>query len=145
MLVRARGTIGAISMRCIPDPKHLAILIVVLVTFITLCGCTGYGSSAPPATTPTQVPGAATVTLQNFAFNPASITVPKGTTVTWINQDTADHTIVNDAQGSIARGALFTSNPLPKGGSFSYTFDTPGIYPYHCSLHPSMKATVIVT
>ena len=131
-------------MRCVPHPKHLAILIVVLVTFITLCGCTGTGSSAPPATTQTQVSGAATVTLQNFAFNPASITVPKGAAVTWVNQDTADHTIVNDAQGSIAPGALFTSNPLAKGGSFSYTFDTPGTYPYHYSIHPSMKGTVIV-
>ena len=132
-------------MRSTPNPIHWAILILVLVTFITLCGCTGSVPSATPATTQTQVPGAVTVTLQNFAFNPASMTVPKGTTVTWVNQDSAEHTIVNDAQGSIARGALFTSNPLPKGASYSYTFDTTGTYPYHCSLHPSMKATVIVT
>jgi len=132
-------------MRYTPKPVHGAILIVVLVTFITICGCTGYGPSAPPATTQTQVPGATTVTMQNFAFNPASITVPKGTTVTWVNQDTADHTIVNDAQGSIAQGALFTSNSLPKGANYSFKFDNPGTYPYHCSIHPSMKATVIVT
>jgi plastocyanin len=132
-------------MRCTPNPIHWAILIVVLVTFIAICGCTGYGPSTPPATTQTQVPGATTVTMQNFAFNPASITVPKGTTVTWANQDTADHTIVNDAQGSIAQGALFTSNSLPKGASYSFKFDNPGTYPYHCSIHPSMKATVIVT
>ena len=134
-----------IRMRCTRNPKHLTLLIVVLVTFITLCGCTGSVPSAPPATTQTQAPGAVTVTLQNFAFNPASMTVPKGTTVTWVNQDTAEHTIVNDAQGPVARGALFTSNPLPKGASYTYTFDTTGTYPYHCSLHPSMKATVIVT
>ncbi len=129
-----------------PKPIHLAILIVVLVAFITVCGCTGYGaSSMTPATTQTQVPGATTVNIQNFAFNPASITVPKGTTVTWVNQDSANHQIVSDAQGSIAQGALFTSNSLPKGASYSFKFDNTGTYPYLCSIHPSMKATVIVT
>jgi plastocyanin len=132
-------------MRYTPKAVHVAILIFVLVTFIAVCGCTGYGKSAPPAATQTQVSGSTTVTMQNFAFSPASITVPKGTTVTWVNQDTSDHKIVNDAQGSIAQGALFTSNSLPKGASYSFKFDNPGTYPYHCSIHPSMKATVIVT
>jgi len=133
-------------MRCTPKPVHRPILIVVLVTFIVVCGCTSNSpSSPPPATTQTQVPGATMVNIQNFAFNPASITVPKGTTVTWVNQDTANHQIVNDAQGSIAQGAIFTSNSLAKDARYSFTFDTPGTYPYHCSIHPSMKATVIVT
>lgn len=127
-------------------PFHLAILIGVLVTFIALSGCTSYGpSSAPPSATPVQVPGTPTVSIENFTFNPASITVPKGTTVTWVNQDSADHQIVNDAKDSIGQGALFTSSSLPKGSSYSFRFDTPGTYPYHCSIHPSMKGTVIVT
>jgi plastocyanin len=132
-------------MRYTPKPVHGAILIVVLIAFIAVCGCTSYGpSTTTPATTQTQVPGATVVNIQNFAFNPASITVPKGTTVTWVNQDTANHEIVNDAQGSIAQGASFTSNSLPKGASYSFKFDNPGDYPYHCSIHPSMKATVVV-
>jgi plastocyanin len=132
-------------MICTPKPLHWTILIVV-VTFIAVCGCTSYGpSTTTPATTQTEVTGAATVNVQNFAFNPASITVPKGTTVIWVNQDTTDHQIVNDAQGTIAQGALFTSNSLPKGASYSFKFDNPGTYPYHCSIHPSMKATVKVT
>jgi plastocyanin len=83
--------------------------------------------------------------IQDFAFNPASITVAKGTTVTWVNQDAANHQIINDAQGSITQGALFSSNALQKGASYSFTFDTPGTYPYHCAIHPTMKATVTVT
>jgi plastocyanin len=130
-------------MRRTPDPVCRAILIVVLVTCIAVCGCTGSGPST--TTTPTQVPGATTVNIQNFAFNPASITVPKGTTVIWVNQDTADHQIINDAQGSIGEGTLFTSNSLQKGAQYPFRFDTPGTYPYHCNIHPSMKATVIVT
>ena len=134
-------------MRYTPKPVHWGILIVVLVTFVAICGCTGYGSSTKtPTTTQTQVvPGTSTVNIQNFAFNPASITIQKGTTVTWVNQDSANHEIVNDAQGTIAQGAIFTSNSLPKGASYSFKFDNPGTFPYHCSIHPSMKATVIVT
>jgi plastocyanin len=134
-------------MRYTPNPVQWAILIVVLVTFVAICGCTGYGPSTKtptPTPTQTQVTGATTVNIQNFAFNPASITVPKGTTVTWVNQDTANHEIVSDAQGSIAQGAIFTSNSLPKGASYSFKFVNSGTYPYHCSIHPSMKATVIV-
>jgi plastocyanin len=127
------------------NPVSRAILIAVLVLCVAICGCTSSGPSASPATTQTQVPGTMTVNIENFAFIPASITVPKGTTVTWVNQDTTDHQIVNDAQGSIGQGTLFTSNSLQKGAQFSFRFDTPGTYPYHCSIHPSMKATVIVT
>ncbi len=130
-------------MRFNPKPVHLAILIIVLVTCIAISGCTSSGPSS--TVTQTQVPGAATVNIQNFAFIPATITVTKGTMVTWVNQDTSDHQIVNDAQGSVGQGTLFTSNSLQKGAQYSFRFDTPGTYPYHCSIHPSMKATVIVT
>jgi plastocyanin len=135
-----------IQMRYKPKLFHCAVLMVVLVASITLCGCTGYNNpSTPPATTQVQVPGASMVNIQNFAFNPASITVPRGTTVTWVNQDPANHQIINDAQGSIAQGAIFTSNSLQKGETYSFNFVNPGTYPYHCSIHPSMKAAVIVT
>ena len=126
-------------------PIHCAILMVVLATCIAVCGCTSSNPSSVPATTPMQVPGTVTVSIQNFAFIPASITVPSGTTVTWTNQDPTDHTIVNDARGSVAQGAIFSSNSLPKGASYSFKFDNPGTYPYLCTVHPSMKGTVIVT
>jgi plastocyanin len=133
-------------MRCIPKPAHLALLMVVLVVFITVSGCTGNSpSSITPAATPTQVPGTMTVNIQNFAFVPANITVPKGTTVTWVNLDTSTHQIRNDIHGSIAQGALFSSDSLLKDARYSFKFDTPGTYPYYCSIHPSMKGTVIVT
>ncbi|HVP94611.1 MAG TPA: plastocyanin/azurin family copper-binding protein [Methanoregulaceae archaeon] len=125
---------------------HWVALIATLSVIIMIAGCTSY--SQPPGTTVvTQTPGTggSTVTIQNFAFIPSSITIPRGTTVTWINQDPADHQVINDAQGSIVQGALFTSDPLPKGASYSFEFDNPGSYPYHCSIHPSMKGTVTVT
>jgi len=77
------------------------------------------------------------VEISGFAFNPSSLTVAKGTTVTWTNNNNVAHTIVSDS-------GAFSSSELAKGGSFSFTFDSPGEYPYHCSIHPSMKGKVIV-
>lgn len=95
-------------------------------------------------TTPSPPPAVA-VTIQNFAFVPASVTVPKGTTVTWTNQDPAPHTIVNDATSTIAPGQLFSSPSFGKGQTFSFTFNDAGTFAYHCGIHPSMHGTVTVT
>lgn len=79
------------------------------------------------------------VTIQNFAFSPAHITVKKGTTVTWTNQDSAGHNVVSNQSGGPKSGTL------EKGQSFSFKFDTVGTFDYICSIHPSMKGTVTVT
>lgn len=96
-----------------------------------------------PTTSPP--PPAVAVTIQNFAFSPPSVTVPKGTTVTWTNQDSAPHAIVNDATSTIALGKLFMSNSLGMGQTFSFTFNDAGTYAYHCGIHTFMKGTITVT
>lgn len=78
------------------------------------------------------------VTIANFAFSPATLTVKKGTTVTWTNQDSAPHNVRGTNGGP-------SSETLAKGQSYSFTFTTAGTFPYICSIHPNMKATVIVT
>ena len=78
------------------------------------------------------------ITVQNFAFSPASVSVPAGTTVTWTNQDAATHQIASDT-------GAFMGNPIGQGSSYSFTFTTPGTFPYHCAIHPSMKGTITVT
>jgi len=95
-------------------------------------------------TTPSPPPAVA-VTLQNFEFIPASVTVPKGTTVTWTNQDSAPHTIISDATPLFSTGAIFMSPSLGQGQKFSFTFNNEGTYLYHCGIHPFMKGTVTVT
>jgi plastocyanin len=62
-----------------------------------------------------------------------------------VNLDTSTHQIRNDIQGSLAQGALFSSDSLLKDARYSFKFDIPGTYPYYCTIHPSMKGTVIVT
>ena len=81
------------------------------------------------------------VEIEDFAFQPSAITVKKGTTVTWTNKDNVQHSIVPDTQSNAFDG----SELLTKDESYSFTFNTPGTYPYHCGPHPNMKGTVVVT
>jgi len=78
------------------------------------------------------------VAIQNFAFSPQMITIAPGTTVTWTQKDTAPHTVTSDT------GAWTASATLSTGQTFSYTFTKTGTYPYHCAVHPTMIASVIV-
>jgi len=79
----------------------------------------------------------AKVTISNFAFDPATITIKAGQTVVWTNHDTAAHTVVADDNS-------WASPNISKGSTYSHTFTTAGTVTYHCSIHPNMKATVIV-
>lgn len=93
--------------------------------------------SASQAAVP--VAGPNQVIVNNFAFGPATLTVKRGTTVTWINKDGDAHTVT-------AAGAkpVFASSPLDTGDSFSFTFTAPGTYAYFCKIHPTMKGAVVV-
>jgi plastocyanin len=77
-----------------------------------------------------------TVTIDNFTFAPAELTVKVGTTVTWKNHDDIPHTIVSAGK--------FRSKALDTDDSYSFTFTTAGAYTYFCSLHPHMTGTIKV-
>ena len=79
-----------------------------------------------------------TVDIENFAFSPDVVEVLEGTTVTWTNLDADSHTVTAD-------DGAFDSGLLAQGESFSYTFDTLGTFPYHCTPHPSMTGDAEVT
>ena len=97
----------------------------------TITGTGGTGGS--PGTTP----GANEVFIQGMAFNPATITISAGTTVTWTNKDAVNHTVTSLT-------ALFGSGSLDPGATFSFTFPAPGTYSYKCSIHQSMSGSVVV-
>lgn len=90
-----------------------------------------------PSPTPPPPSSALPVQITNFSFSPATITVHKGTTVTWTNKDSAGHTVTGDSGGP--NSSLLTQNQV-----YSYVFNTLGTFPYHCSPHPFMKGTVTV-
>ena len=81
--------------------------------------------------------GGQQVTIDNFTFSPATLTVAKGTTVTWTNQDDIPHSI-------ILGGVGVHSKALDTDGSFSYQFDKAGTFTYVCGLHPHMHGEVVV-
>lgn len=82
-------------------------------------------------------PGTNEVWIQGMSFTPSSITVSAGTTIKWTNKDATAHTVTSN-NGS------FDSGNVASNGTYSYTFNTAGSFPYHCTLHPNMTATVIV-
>jgi plastocyanin len=77
------------------------------------------------------------VKIDNFTFNPKQITVKAGDTVTWINHDDIPHVVASQTQA-------FRSKALDTDDKFSFTFATPGTYPYFCALHPQMTGTIVV-
>src|SRR5471032_1692980 len=76
------------------------------------------------------------VTIDNFTFQPAQLTVKVGTTVTWKNHDDIPHTVVSAGK--------FRSKTLDTDDSFTFTFTAAGEYKYFCSLHPHMTGTIKV-
>jgi plastocyanin len=79
----------------------------------------------------------AEVTIGNFTFQPETLTVAPGTTVTWTNRDDIPHTVVST-------DGLFKSKARDTDEKFSFTFDKAGTYPYFCSIHPKMKGQIVV-
>jgi plastocyanin len=121
----------------IPDKEsHQPHAALGMVSVFTVGG--GAAPGATPATSPESGASAPAVEIKGFAFNPATITVPVGTTVTWTNQDAAPHTATADDKS-------FDTGRLDQGQSGSVTFDMPGTYTYTCTFHPNMKGTVVVT
>jgi amicyanin len=100
---------------------------------------TGATSTGTSSASTTVTSNAATVSIKNFAYAPATLNIKKGTKVTWTNGDTAPHTVTSES------GDVLDSPTLSTGQSFSYTFTKAGTYAYYCTIHPNMKATVVVT
>ncbi|HEX3574002.1 MAG TPA: cupredoxin family copper-binding protein [Rhodopila sp.] len=80
---------------------------------------------------------AAQVKIDNFTFGPGKVTIAKGTSVTWTNQDDIPHSIVLAA-------LRVRSKALDTDKAFTYQFDKAGTFSYVCGLHPQMHGTVVV-
>jgi plastocyanin len=98
------------------------------------------GSSTPtvaPSSAPVTPPsGGAMVHIQDNSFSPATLSVPVGTTVTWMHMGSSKHTVTS---------ASFDSGILSPGATFSFTFTSPGTYSYRCDLHSGMTGAIVVT
>ena len=115
----------------LPRPPEL---VVSGLAFALLVGAAvGLTRSSPEAAP--AAPGE--VAIQGFAFGPDALTVGAGTTVTWTNLDSADHTVTQN-------GALLDSPDLATDDTYEVTFAEPGTYEYFCKFHPAMRAAITV-
>jgi plastocyanin len=120
---------------------------VAMPTLALALSATGCQRGRAPATASPPEAGAATtaaaaaevrrVSIDNFNFDPPSLTVPAGTTVTWANRDDVPHTVT-------AYDKHFASGTLDTDGQFAHRFTAPGTYDYYCAVHPHMTGRVIV-
>lgn len=130
----AASAVGVLLAGCSSSPPAAQ---APSVTFGSNASGTPGMSTAPVTGSPAAAAGDA-VTIDNFAFAPATLTVKAGSTVTWTNKDEEPHTVAA-ADGS------FKSPGMGTGATFSHTFPTAGKFDYVCSIHPMMHGTVVVT
>jgi plastocyanin len=134
--------------------RPLRALAVASALIIGLVACSSGASTTPTATTAgAGTPSAATgsgaaasdsmVMLMNFAFGPTTLTVPLGTTVTFTNMDSTEHTVTNGKDGKAVDNPAFDEK-VASGESVTVTFDTAGTFDVTCMIHPTMNMTVTV-
>jgi plastocyanin len=132
------------------------VVIVALFALAAVAAACGNSSSSgtttptTPATSPAGTGGtAASVSIQNFAFTPKTLTISLGTTVTWTNNDSTPHDVMSTKSLSLnsPTTSVFASSTLSQGQTFSFTFSAKGVYFYECSIHkslPAMHAVIVV-
>lgn len=96
-----------------------------------------YNNNSQAVPTSSSPVSANTVKISNYSFNPATLTVKGGDTVTWTNEDGVNHNVVADDKS-------FDTGVIEPGKTGSVTFSKAGTFAYHCSIHPTMKATIVV-
>jgi plastocyanin len=122
---------------------HLFRLAAAATILMFVAACHSSSPTAPPAPpgmtgdgTPVTIPSGAS-TLGDRAFNPDTLDVPAGTTITWTNGDSVAHTSTSNMPG-------WNSGTISPNGRFSVAMNTPGTFQYHCTIHPGMVGTVVV-
>jgi plastocyanin len=123
------------GMRRLPTLLFPVVMAAALVLVLAGCGGEDGGGDGGAAAAP--VTGVTQVAAKDSRFSPGAIQVPAGTTVTWRFEDGfVPHDVKADG---------FSSGDPQRNGTFTHTFDTPGTYPYRCTLHDGMDGRVVVT
>jgi plastocyanin len=123
---------SSVGSRNRPDSRRCDLWLLQLLWIVTGDRYAGSGVGRSAVAT-----GGSTVEINNFAFAPAKLTVPAGTSVSWKFKDSTEHTVTADDNS-------FTSEALDAGQTYEHTFNTKGTLAYHCSIHPFMKGSVEV-
>ena len=113
--------------------KRALVLVTALFLALAACGSDEGGSD----TTTGGGGGEERVEIVDFAFSPATLTVPVGATVTWDNVDIVGHTATSDDE-------VWDSDTVASGDEFSFTLDEAGTFSYFCKIHPAMTGSIVV-
>jgi len=98
----------------------------------------GYPAPSEFATT-TRPAAYVEIAINKGHFDPATVTIKKGTEVVWINKDAITHTVTSDGGGLV-----LNSQAIAAGHSFAHIFDEPGTITYHCAIDRTMTSTIII-
>ncbi len=134
VLVAAPLLVAGCTSTSNPSPSPSTAIVSATTTTATSNVGTSTATSSP---SPSASAGSQTVVIQGLSFQPASLTIQKGASVTWRNDDSVSHQIVSNTNA-------FSSSVLNAGGSYTHVFDQAGSYPYHCGIHPFMTGTITV-
>jgi plastocyanin len=123
-------------------------LLLLTVAVVLSSGCTsqpqGGGGQNNGTTGGANSPPDHRIVIKNFAFDPPTVTVKSGDTVTWINEDSTPHIIASDPHPAHTDLPGLVSPELSQGQTYTFTYVKVGTWGYHCHVHPSMTGTVIV-
>jgi len=122
---------------------NTSIVFVLGAILMAGCGENGGYSSSGGGGNGGGGPGPNEVWMQNTAFNPSTITVDAGTTITWTNKDNMTHTVTSGTPGN--PNGIFNSGNMGNNATFSFTFNTAGTYSYYCIPHSSSMHGTVVT
>lgn len=120
--------------------RYLFVILYVFAIISISNSCTEDTVTDPhekPGNTDKKEPGVNEVWIQGSAFTPETITVTSGTTITWTNKEGIIHTVTSNNE-------LFDSGDIKNTGTYSFKFNAAGTFSYHCKLHPTMTAKVVV-
>jgi plastocyanin len=119
-------------------PQVGAVYLLLAVIAALIAGCGSGDDGTDPSSSSAGANTVKQVTIKDYLYEPATITVPKGTTVTFANRDSTPHTATSKQSG------VFESGSIDTGKSAKITLEDSGTFAYYCLFHPFMKGTVVV-
>jgi plastocyanin len=114
-----------------------ACLSVLAASAILSLGCGGDGGGTDPTSSSAGTSTKA-VTIKDYLYKPGTVTVPRGTTVSFTNRDSTPHTATSKESG------LFESGSIDTGKTGEVTLEESGTFAYYCLFHPFMKGVIVV-
>jgi plastocyanin len=124
--------------------RWLALLLGCLALALVAAGCggddddNGGGGGGGQQQAPAATSGGGQVTMKDIKFNPSTVNIKVGDTVTWTNEDSVGHDVTGDGFKSGPAGGL------QSGDTFKHKFDKAGTFKYQCTVHPGMTGEVVV-